>query len=386
MLLFFKLDNFIMWNNEMFDKKISRMIGKKFVIIAVAFLNLMFLGQNVSAKDLRLLESRALRYSGPSSSDSNILSHIVVIDAGSTGNRVFAFRFVFHSAHGLILSKEDVDTSKPALGSGTTIEQKGEAIQKLVNYAKSKINPRYQATTPIYLQGTAGLRILPYPNVEPILDKCREVLRHSSFAFPQSKENEYVSILDEDLEGIFSWVTVNYLLERISPQNTANLEYTVATLDLGGASGQVTFIPTEECFESVRDKIRNFHIFDTTFNIYTNSYLGMGINEVRREILSVGATSRHNQNNMVRWECMNPNIGREFVYDGRNFEISNYDRYASKKRFNKCLQLVKQFTNQIAQKPVGLQDKDIYAFSNFYFKASKVKNLNILIIFNNYVF
>lgn len=41
-------------------------------------------------------------------------------------------------------------------------------------------------------------------------------------------------------EGIFSWFTVNFLLERFNSHNSGN---TVAALDLGGGSTQVTFSP-----------------------------------------------------------------------------------------------------------------------------------------------
>lgn len=46
--------------------------------------------------------------------------------------------------------------------------------------------------------------------------------------------------MDGTDEGIFSWFTVNFLLERF---NTHNPGSTVAALDLGGGSTQVTFSP-----------------------------------------------------------------------------------------------------------------------------------------------
>lgn len=41
-------------------------------------------------------------------------------------------------------------------------------------------------------------------------------------------------------EGIFSWFTVNFLLDQFSTHNPGN---TVAALDLGGGSTQVTYSP-----------------------------------------------------------------------------------------------------------------------------------------------
>lgn len=51
-----------------------------------------------------------------------------------------------------------------------------------------------------------------------------------------SVETDAVSMLDDQDEGLFAWYTVNFLLDRLH-----NISESVATLDLGGGSTQVTF-------------------------------------------------------------------------------------------------------------------------------------------------
>lgn len=43
-------------------------------------------------------------------------------------------------------------------------------------------------------------------------------------------------MLDDQDEGLFAWYTVNFLLDRLH-----NISESIATLDLGGGSTQVTF-------------------------------------------------------------------------------------------------------------------------------------------------
>ena len=49
-------------------------------------------------------------------------------------------------------------------------------------------------------------------------------------------ENDAVSMLDERDEGLFAWYTVNFLLDKLH-----NISESIAILDLGGGSTQVTF-------------------------------------------------------------------------------------------------------------------------------------------------
>lgn len=45
-----------------------------------------------------------------------------------------------------------------------------------------------------------------------------------------------VSMLDDRDEGLFAWYTVNFLLSKLH-----DIQTSIATLDLGGGSTQVTF-------------------------------------------------------------------------------------------------------------------------------------------------
>lgn len=50
---------------------------------------------------------------------------------------------------------------------------------------------------------------------------------------------EDVSILDGKYEGIYSWLTLNYAI-------SGSIQTKTCSLDLGGGSTQVTFIPIDQ--------------------------------------------------------------------------------------------------------------------------------------------
>jgi ectonucleoside triphosphate diphosphohydrolase 5/6 len=96
-----------------------------------------------------------------------------------------------------------------------------------------------RSTTPLALRATAGLRLLPASKAEGLLQVVRGFFGASDFHVAP----DAVSILDSVEEGYFGWISVNFLLGRGNIGDAIDVASTVATLDLGGASTQVTFAP-----------------------------------------------------------------------------------------------------------------------------------------------
>ena len=51
-----------------------------------------------------------------------------------------------------------------------------------------------------------------------------------------------MDILDGKYEGVYSWLTLNYALDNFAQSK----EYHTCSLDLGGGSTQINFIPTDK--------------------------------------------------------------------------------------------------------------------------------------------
>lgn len=134
--------------------------------------------------------------------------YVAVIDAGSTGSRVSAYKFQTSQSDGrLTLKKEFFVSVKPGLSSYQDPQKAAESIEKLLVEAKTFVPKELQPSTPLVLKATAGLRMLPPDVAQNLLNAVREVILNSGFLVAENA----VEIMDGADEGIFSWLTVNIL-------------------------------------------------------------------------------------------------------------------------------------------------------------------------------
>jgi ectonucleoside triphosphate diphosphohydrolase 5/6 len=284
-----------------------------------------------------------------------------IIDAGSTGSRVLAYEFHKSYLDGrLVLDDELFKELKPGLSS-LTPEQGGKQISELLEEAKKFIPEKYLASTPLALKATAGLRLLGAEKSEAILEATREVFAKSGF----STNDHSVEIMDGTDEGIFSWVTVNYLSGRLTSRNT------VAALDLGGGSTQVTYELAEQ---SYKDFIHTVPVFNAEVNVFTNSYLGLGLMALRHAVITHNK-AKANQT-IFENECINPIIkDASWTYQNVEYTVSGKENKRSppdnpEVNFELCVDAVKkQVTPLLKPKPVKLQEHIINAFSYYYDRA-----------------
>lgn len=284
-----------------------------------------------------------------------------IIDAGSTGSRVLAFQF--HKAYldgRLVLDKELFKELKPGISSLNP--EKGAAqINELLTEAKKFIPEQYLASTPLAFKATAGLRLLGAAKSEAILEAVRELFANSGFA-----TNEHsVEIMDGTDEGIFSWFTVNYLSNRLTSRST------VAALDLGGGSTQVTYELSEP---SYKDFIHTVPVFNTEMNVFTNSYLGLGLMALRHAVITHNK-ALENQTSFEN-ECINPIIKDiSWNYQNVDYLVSGKENKRSppdnpEVNYELCVDEVKrQVMALLKPKPIKLQEHIINAFSYYYDRA-----------------
>ncbi|CAD2221823.1 GDA1/CD39 (nucleoside phosphatase) family, putative [Angomonas deanei] len=149
------------------------------------------------------------------------------------------------------------------------------------------------------------MRLLPPAQQGAILSDVEEFLRDNTVL---RVKDFSVEIIDGRDEGMFSWLTLNYILGRLdlSPNtttrfydNVSTVEHgsTVATVDMGGASSQVvfeldkkdgawlpfTYFTPLKVYQSVSkngNRRRRRPIY-----LYQHSYLGLGLNEARKRLL-----------------------------------------------------------------------------------------------------
>jgi len=186
------------------------------------------------------------------------------------------------------LENEDFLNIKPGLSSfGNDAEGAAKSLDVLMDLAVEKVPVKLQPCTPVAVKATAGLRLLGPEGSAKILDAVRTRLE-TKYPFPVVKKDGVI-IMDGKDEGVYAWITTNYLLGKIGGIDRSP---TAAVLDLGGGSTQIVFEPT---FPKVagggmpQALAPGDHHYDLTFGgrefeLYQHSHLGYGLNEARKAI------------------------------------------------------------------------------------------------------
>lgn len=292
----------------------------------------------------------------------------MILDAGSTGSRVLAYEFHKGYLDGrLVLDKELFKEIKPGVSAYADNPEDGaQKLTVLLDSAKNVIPQNYWSTTPIVLKATAGLRLLGPIQAESILNAIRKVLRESGFLV----DKDSVEIMDGTDEGIFSWFTINFLLGRLAKGNT------IAALDLGGGSTQVTFSPNNPSeTPSYSEFMHTVPTSNSQVDVFTHSYLNLGLMAVRHAVFTNGYQA--NQTN-VQSVCVN-SIVKNKLWKYANVEYSVTGKENKKVSlenpevdYEACLTLIKKkILPLVKPKPITLKQHQIAAFSYYYERAEE---------------
>lgn len=196
--------------------------------------------------------------------------YILMIDAGSSGSRLYAYRF--QAAHGDRLPEITLaHTQKVQPGISAFEEDPGlgrKNIERLIQAALEVIPPDLRPATPIYLLATAGMRMLSQAKQNRILSAIEDIFQ-SAGSFDYQKP----MVLSGAFEGLYSWLAVNYLDDRFDPVAVRE-----GLLEMGGASTQVAFMLTDE--HTASTIVRS--IRGRQYRVHVKSYLYMGENQARQ--------------------------------------------------------------------------------------------------------
>ncbi|KAM6906381.1 ectonucleoside triphosphate diphosphohydrolase 5 isoform 2-T2 [Lycodopsis pacificus] len=307
--------------------------------------------------------------------------YAVMFDAGSTGTRIHVYTFIHsdsafppssqpphHSPQGdieelPILDNEMFHSIKPGLSAyADSPEMAGHTVRMLLKVAKKTVPRLEWKRTPLVLRATAGLRLLAADKARVLLEQVQHVFDESPFLVPDNS----VSIMNGTYEGILAWISVNYLTGHLNAQT----KKTVGILDLGGGSTQITFLPKlRKTIESVpvADYVARFDISNTSFELYTYSYLGHGLMAAR--LATLGALGAEGLEwRVFKSSCLPKKFRDEWSFGGLTYQVSgDADGYAAYKR---CYQEVLTVVKGIIHQPYQLEDSNVfYAFSYYFDRA-----------------
>jgi len=280
--------------------------------------------------------------------------YAVVIDAGSTGSRVLAFTFhVSPMTGGLVLDDELWQEVKPGLSSYASDPEAGaDSISTLLSLAQARIPPNRWASAPLTLKATAGLRLLPAEQADALISAVQRRLDSSGF------DNRGVGMMTELDEGVFGWMTVNYLLGQLDQPKKSYV-----ALDLGGGSTQITFLPKyQETFSSSPSTfLHPVKVMNEEQTIYSHSYLGLGLMAAREAIFKLD--DPEGSFNLLS-SCMVASSPTSWDFHGKKYTIT------STSSTGPCMQEVKAVIDSLGvDQCEEVPTRKIAAFSYFHDRA-----------------
>lgn len=241
------------------------------------------------------------------SRDKPIVQYVMMVDAGSTGSRIHVYKFN-NCGPSPELESEAFKMTKVVEGQSSGLsayaddpEAAARSLDILMEEAVKVVPDKLKACSPVAVKATAGLRLVGSEKSDKVLEAVRNHLE-TKYPFPVvSRENNGVAIMDGSDEGVYAWITTNYLLGKIGGPDHSE---TAAVFDLGGGSTQIVFEPTFKGLSSggMPDKLaEGDHKYELDFNgrkftLYQHSHLGYGLNSARDAIFSTLVTDLYDSN------------------------------------------------------------------------------------------
>jgi len=320
----------------------------------------------------------------------------VIIDAGSSGSRVYVYSWPHRKnkttvPHVHPVTPDDKDKAyrpvqitqlrvsdsrlsnvvNPGIAHIKPSQIKGY-LQPLLDYANAVVPWRARKRTPIFLFATAGMRVISKADQEAILKEVRSTFSGSDFNF--TYQTEWARVISGSEEGVYGWVTTNYLKNILFDDDA---EYhVVGALDLGGVSVQITFYPSSPPEANGMELVLPNNVFD----LYTYSFLDYGQDAMTTELMKLSCSKANTTNGTIPDEvdfpCFLSGYNETFFLDADgnnhtmvgtgNFDLCSQYQVEIMNVDAECKYSSCSF-NGVYQPPL---EGDFYAMSGFYYTAS----------------
>ncbi|KAI5120142.1 hypothetical protein M0805_001910 [Coniferiporia weirii] len=219
----------------------------------------------------------------PYKPDARLVQYALMIDAGSTGSRIHIYKFnncgpspsyeyeVFKMKQGGLSKYKGAPTGA------------AQSLDELLDEAVAVVPQSLWSCTPVAVKATAGLRLLGADQSAEILAAVRKRLE-TQYPFAVV-EKDGVAIMDGSDEGVYAWITANYLLDTIRA-DSPRAAHSFAVLDLGGASTQIVFEPdfSDDAAMADGDHKYELQFGGSTRTLYQHSFLGYGLMRARASV------------------------------------------------------------------------------------------------------
>lgn len=213
--------------------------------------------------------------------------HVIVFDAGSSGTRAHLYAIEQTDEGVPNLVEVTSHKIKPGISDKSLSDKPWDYsyyLDDLFTALHPHLTDEERANTPIYFYATAGMRTLPKREQVKIMHHVRKhmlnEIKHRRYQ-PMEAPEENIRVIEGGEEGLFVWIADNYLFERFTTHKVLSADNTVAALEMGGASAEVTYLA-----HGAKKHVENFVHHDKTYDIYSTAYDGLGINQGAEQMLA----------------------------------------------------------------------------------------------------
>ncbi|CAF3590532.1 unnamed protein product [Rotaria sordida] len=338
------------------------------------------------------------------------LHYGIVIDCGSSGSRLYIYIWPEHSGKPnellqikQLLDKDGVPVVKkiePGLSSmAKTPMNATEYLKSLLDFAANTIPSVKHADTPLYILATAGLRFLTPDQQKQLLeDLFNDIVRDYQFLI----EKTHIQVISGQLEGIYSWIAINYVLGRFQNINNTESESvtndiskrrptTVGVLDMGGASAQIAF-EVSKATPVIGEEIAEFslgydeHQEALKYKIYVTTFLGYGANKAFEKyidrIISIALNSSTSNSPYIRIDdadCLPRGYSTNYTRNNKTIIMTGEGDFTNCAKHlvtllnlnTKCLKNPCSL-NGVHQPQINYDSQDFYGFSEFWYTMQDV--------------
>jgi len=218
-------------------------------------------------------QAENLRKINSDSSQVADLKFFIMVDAGSSGTRLHVHPYLDHEPMPIIYPSRNLKITPGLSSYELDPPSAAQSLTKLLEFAKLNIPEALWTQTPIHLKATAGLRSIPIPAAERILDECRRMIAK----YPFKCDPAWAGVISGTVEGVYGWISANYLEGVFDKPDTD----TVGVIEMGGASLQITYVPKNSP-DSLKDVCIPVTVGSRTYSVYTHSYLHYGLEAAQR--------------------------------------------------------------------------------------------------------
>ncbi|CCG82068.1 Nucleoside diphosphatase Gda1 [Taphrina deformans PYCC 5710] len=301
------------------------------------------------------------RCSAPADPSKPLVQYVLMIDAGSTGSRIHVYKF---NNCGKVPELEKEAAFKMIQGGLSDYGKKDDwqgaanSLNVLMDLAVATVPAGLQSCSPVALKATAGLRLLGPEKSNKILATVRAHLE-TKYPFPVVKKDGVI-IMDGKDEGVYAWITTNYLLGNIG---SAEKKPTAAIFDLGGGSTQIVFEPQFEINAEMSEGEHKYKLSyaGRDFILYQQSHLGYGLMEARKSIHKEVIKNVNNYDEPIPNPCIPPGVTKKLAMeiDGKERQVTMVG--PNQNGAAKCRHLAETILNK-----EGLCDSSPCSFNGIY--------------------